>query len=278
MPPRILITRPEPEAAQWVAALQARGIAAQALPLIDISAPSDAATLARLHGAQAAVGHGDYHAIMVVSGQATRQFFGPEVLQKLALLAATGQVPRIWAPGPGTARSVEALGVAPSQIDQPRADASQFDSEALWSQVRPQISPGFRVLIVRGSNEDQSSASTSQGNLQPEGAGREWLAQQLQQAGAQVDKVVAYQRTAPVFTPEQQALAAQAAHDGSIWLLSSSQAVAHLQTLRPAAWQQARALATHPRIAAAAQALGFGTVGQCRPALKEVAASIESVL
>lgn len=271
MPPRILITRPEPEAAQWVAALQARGIVAQALPLIQISAPSDPATLARLHNAQTAMADGNYHAIMVVSGQAARQFFRPDVVQQLALLAATGRAPRIWAPGPGTARSLDALGVAPNYIDQPCPDARQFDSEALWGQVRSQIYAGFRVLVVRGSDE-------SQGNASPEGAGREWLAQQLHQVGAQVDKVVAYQRAAPVFTPAQQALAAQAAQDGSVWLLSSSQAVAHLQALRSVPWQQARALVTHPRIAAAAQALGFGEVGQCRPALKEVAASIESML
>lgn len=44
--PRTLVTRPESEAAPWVAALQARGLRAQALPLIAIAAPTDAAALA----------------------------------------------------------------------------------------------------------------------------------------------------------------------------------------------------------------------------------------
>ncbi|MBX9937334.1 MAG: uroporphyrinogen-III synthase, partial [Burkholderiaceae bacterium] len=148
------------------------------------------------------------------------------------------------------------------------ADAPQFDSEALWSQVHPQVQPSSRILIVRGSDQEGSR----------EGSGRDWLAQQLQQQGAVVDKVVAYQRSAPVWTAAEQALAVQAASDGSLWLFSSSQAIAHLHTLLPTQiWQQAHALATHPRIAAAAQTLGFGTVAQCRPALKDVAGSIESM-
>lgn len=266
MPPRILITRPQPEAQQWVTALQARGLPALALPLLATDAPRDAATLARLHSAQADIHR--YHAIMVVSGQAARHFFTPAVVQALAAQAASGLSPRIWAPGPGTARVLAALGIAPHLIDQPATDAPQFDSEALWCQVHSQIQPGHRVLIVRGSDQEGSH----------EGSGRDWLAQQLQQQGAVVDKVVAYQRSAPVWTAAEQALAVQAASDGSLWLLSSSQAIAHLHTLLPTQlWQHAHALATHPRIAAATQALGFGTVAQCRPALKEVAASIESM-
>jgi len=266
MPPRILITRPQAEAQQWVAALQARGLPAQALPLIATCAPHDAATLARLHSAQAQLSY--YHAIMVVSGQAARHFFTPAVVQALTTQKGARPSPRIWAPGPGTARVLAALGIAPTLIDQPAADAPQFDSEALWHQVRLQAQPSSRVLIVRGSDQEGSQ----------EGSGRDWLAQQLQHLGVTVDKVVAYQRTAPVFTPAEQALAVDAASDGSLWLLSSSQAIAHLQMLLPAqTWLQARALVTHPRIAAAAQALGFGTVVQCRPALKEVAASIESM-
>ncbi|SEQ40237.1 uroporphyrinogen-III synthase [Giesbergeria anulus] len=266
MPPRILITRPQPEALQWVSALQARGLHALALPLLATHAPRDAATLTRLHSAQAQLSH--YQAIMVVSGQAARHFFTPAVVQALAVQAGSGPSPRIWAPGPGTARVLAALGLAHGLIDQPAADAPQFDSEALWSQVRPQVQSGHRVLIVRGSDQEGTH----------EGSGRDWLAQQLQQQGAVVDKVVAYQRSAPIWTAAEQALAVQAASDGSLWLFSSSQAIAHLPTLLPAQlWQQAHALATHPRIAAAAQGLGFGTVAQCRPALKDVAASIESM-
>ena len=42
---RLIVTRPAAEATSWVQALQAQGWPAQALPLIDISEPHDAATL-----------------------------------------------------------------------------------------------------------------------------------------------------------------------------------------------------------------------------------------
>lgn len=269
MPPRIVITRPAHEAAQWVAALQLRGLPAQSLPLIQITAPQDTELVDRLHTAQQQLAQ--YDAVMVVSGQAARYFWTPAAVQTLACLVATVHAPRVWAPGPGTASTLEALGMAPSCIDQPANDAPQFDSEALWQQVHTQIRPGCRVLIVRGSNATAFNAPT-------EGSGRDWLTHQLQQAGALVHTVVAYQRAAPHLTPDEKALAVQAAHDGSLWLFSSSQAIAHLQAQLPTqSWQQALALTTHPRIAAAAQAMGFGTVRQCRPALKDVAVSIESM-
>jgi uroporphyrinogen-III synthase len=92
-----------------------------------------------------------------------------------------------------------------------------------------------------------------------------------------VEFVVAYQRAAPRLDDSEVALAQQAARDGSVWLLSSSEAVAHLsQALPRVDWGEAQALATHPRIAEAARAAGFGTVRECRPALADVVASIES--
>ena len=104
-----------------------------------------------------------------------------------------------------------------------------------------------------------------------------WLAQQIAARGGQVEFVVAYQRGAPRFTAQEVALAQQAAQDGSVWLLSSSEAVAHLAEALPGQhWGAAHALATHPRIAEAARAAGFGTVRECRPALEDVVASIES--
>ena len=268
MPARILITRPAPEAAHWVAALQRRGLLAQALPLIQISPPSDAASVAALQQAQQALA--SYQAIMLVSGQAARFFASASVVAAFQALAASGTAPRWWAPGPGTARTLQQCGLPAHCIDQPAAEASQFDSEALWQRVESQIQPGNRVLIVRGRDGTAP---------QPEGHGRDWLAQQLQRAGAQVDKVVAYQRQAAQFSDAQRALAQQAASDGTLWLLSSSQAIANLQAQLPAqSWQPARALTTHPRITVAAQAAGFGTVTECRPTLEDVAISIESML
>jgi len=62
-----------------------------------------------------------------------------------------------------------------------------------------------------------------------------------------------------------------------VWLFSSSEAIANLQLLAPGqSWQQARAVATHPRIAQAARAAGFGVVWESRASLDDVLASIES--
>ena len=260
--PRVIVTRPEREALQWVASLQARGIDAQALPLIAISAPADAGAL----GA-ARTGVASYRAIMVVSSNAAQHFFDPKTAETLSGQAPEAIKTRVWSPGPGTARALQALGVHAARIDIPALDAAQFDSESLWAVVHGQIGPGDRVLIVRGTEAGAAE----------QGTGRDWLARQIQAAGGQVDFVVAYTRGAPAWDAAQQAQARAAAIDGSLWLLSSSQAVDNLRAALPGQdWSQAHALATHPRIAQAARAAGFGSVRECRPALDDVAASIES--
>jgi uroporphyrinogen-III synthase len=121
------------------------------------------------------------------------------------------------------------------------------------------------VLVVRGRDPQGRSA------------GRDWLALQIEAAGAQVEFVAVYERRAPGLDDAQQALALRSASDGSVWLFSSSEAVANLRALLPdQSWQQARAVATHPRIAQAARDAGFAVVCESRPALADVVASIES--
>lgn len=267
---RVIVTRPAREAAHWVQQLVAQGIEAVALPLIDIGACTAPAAQQAL--AQAHARLDSYRALMFVSGNAALHFF-----ESNRPLALTKQPPiaikiRAWSPGPGTAAALRQVGVPPGCIDGPAPDAAQFDSEALWQQVKNQIRPGDRVLIVRGH-----SATAEDAHESAHGTGRDWLARQITAAGGHVDFVVAYQRGAPTFNASQVALAQQAAQDGSMWLLSSSEAVAHLAQALPAQpWGAARALATHPRIAQAAREAGFGTVRECRPALTDVVASIES--
>ncbi len=265
--PRVIVTRPAREAAHWVQQLGQHGIAAAALPLIAIGPHTDPTAQRAL--AQARKQLDQYRALMFVSGNAVVYFFEsnwPLAPDGKALAAINL---RAWSPGPGTARALQQAGVPPSHIDGPAADAAQFDSEALWQQVSAQIRPGDRVLIVRGRSDGVHETS--------QGSGRDWLARQIEAAGGQVEFVVAYQRGAPQFTDAEVALAQQAACDGSVWLLSSSEAVAHLaQALPTVDWSAAEALATHPRIAQAARAAGFGTVRECRPALEDVVASIES--
>lgn len=261
-PPRVIVTRPEREAVQWVAQLSARGLAATALPLIAIGPCSDPAARQGVAAAHAHLAQAPgYRALMFVSSNAALYFLPGA----LPLPAGT----RAWAPGPGTARALVEGGVPPAAIDGPAADAPQFDSESLWQQVGAQVRAGDRVLIVRGRSAGVHESS--------EGSGRDWLARQVLAAGGQVDWAVAYERGAPRFTPDQGALARAAAQDGSLWLLSSSEAVAHLAEALPGqSFAAARALATHPRIAQTARAMGFGHVSECRPALEDVVASIES--
>jgi uroporphyrinogen-III synthase len=146
-------------------------------------------------------------------------------------------------------------------IDAPAADAAQFDSETLWRLVKNQVKPGDKVLIVRGSTPN---AQDAEGAKSVRMNGRPWLAEQLTAAGAQVDVVVSYERSAPVFDAAELMLMANAATDKSIWLNLD--------------WSHAKAIATHPRIAQAARDAGFGVVYESRPLLAEVVASIESLV
>jgi len=260
---RVIVTRPEREAGHWVSQLALHGVQAQALPLITIEPVADAAPVQRAWD--------DLHlfaAAMFVSGNAAALFLQGKVPPARVRWAQDAIKTRAWAPGPGTREALLAAGVDAVLVDSPPPDASQFDSEALWREVAGQVRAGERVLIVRGADEDTGA----------QGAGREWLSAQLQAAGVAVETVAVYVRRVPRLDAQQLALARQAAGDGSVWLFSSSQAIAHLERLLPGQdWSAARALATHSRIAQAARAAGFGVVCESRPAVDAIARVLESI-
>jgi uroporphyrinogen-III synthase len=249
--PPLLVTRPAREAARWVEALRVRGIDAHALPLIAIGPAPDAPALARARARIAGM-----RAVMFVSANAVE-----------GLLEGPGAGPwpaatRAWATGPGTRAALDARGVPAGCVDAPPDDAGQFDSEALWVQVSGQVRPGDRVLVVRG------------GNARGEAEGRDWLAARLSAAGAQVETVVAYVRRLPAWGEEQRRLAGL---PGAWWLFSSSEALANLGAVAPGfGFAGARAICTHPRIAAAAQRAGFGRIETLRPQVEAVAAFLQS--
>lgn len=252
---RVIVTRPAAEAQRWTQALRQQGIEAESLPLIDIGPAPDPAAVT-----QAWQGLSTCHAVMFVSANAVQHFMA---LRGKAILPITV---RGWSTGPGTQAALLATGWSPGQIDSPSQEAGRFDSEALWALVANQISPGQRVLIVRGADE--------RGDL----AGRDWLARQLQTSGLQVQQCVAYTRRPPAWTAQQQALAQQAFVEGAWWLFSSAEA-ARLLRQRCAYWPlaQARALATHPRIAERLQQEGWTQV-VCVPAgLDQMVESIKSL-
>jgi uroporphyrinogen-III synthase len=181
-------------------------------------------------------------------------------------------------------RALLQAGVPETCIDSPAADAAQFDSEALWQRVASQVKAGQPVLIVRGNDasataEGAAAINTAQAEQSSAvtGTGRDWLAQQLQAAGASAQFVVAYERRAPAWSAEQQTLAAQAAADGTVWCFSSSQAIHHLAQAMPTqSWARARCIATHPRIAQTAHSLGFGEIQISKPSLADLLVSLES--
>lgn len=273
---RVIVTRVQPQAARWVKLLSPN-CDALALPLLETGALADTSALQ-------AVGQRwtDYTAVMFVSSHAADHFFASNQAVAPMYKGQVAPETRAWCTGPGTGAALLAQGLPAHRVDTPPADGGQFDSEALWQQVQSQITPGARVLIVRGDTRDEGAESDKSDSAdQPHatrGVGRDWLAQTLRQAGAEVDFVVAYQRGAPVWGPAQRALATQAASDGSVWLFSSAEAVGHLPSLLPhQSWAQARAVATHARIAQAARDLGFAAVRESRPTLADILASIESL-
>lgn len=254
---RVIVTRPAHEAPRWVGALTSAGLDAMALPLIAIEPLGDTGVL---DASRLTVARQD--ALMFVSSAAASYFVDAQVTACLA----SDPAPRCWATGPGTARALREAGVPASRIDAPADDAAQFDSEALWAVVRPQVAPGTRVLIVRGGDA----------NGQP--GGRDWLAQTIRAAGGTVEVVASYRRLAPVLGDAERRLAAEAAADGTVWLFSSSEGIANLRQAMPGIdWRNARAVATHPRIGEAARAAGFGTVVLSQPGVEALTASIESL-
>jgi uroporphyrinogen-III synthase len=256
---RVLVTRPEAQAAAWVARLAASGIAAAALPLIDIAAPADtvAVTAAWERILQPDAGH----ALRLVV------FVSPNAAERFWALRPTGAT---WpaatlagSPGPGTTDTLRQLGVPPEAIAEPAHDAPQFDSESLWETLRAHDWSGAQVLVVRG-----------------EGGGREWLADALRRHGARVAMLSAYRRVPPDLSAVGRELLclALAAPADTLWLFSSSEAVANLQLLVPGSdWSRGRAVASHPRIAGAARRLGFGAVTDARPGFDEMVACIQSM-
>lgn len=258
---RVIVTRPEREALQWAHDLQQHGLDAHPLPLMAVGPVQSPEAVHALAAAWRDLGN--FAAAMFVSANAVRHFFAA---QPAGVDWPAGTQPRAWVPGPGTADALLAAGLPLQRIDQPAPDAPQFDSEALWAVVQPQLRPGQQVLLVRGADGQGHSA------------GRDWLAQQITACGASVHTVVAYQRCPPVLTPPQRALFDAAHANGAVWLFSSSEAVGHWRALRPTATgAPTRAVATHPRIAEAARAVGFDVVCASRPAMDAVVASIKSL-
>ena len=262
---RIILTRPEVESGPWLQALQNHGFNPEVWPLIDIHPmppEQQPAIVLAWHSLP------ECSAVLLVSPAAVNHFF--------ALRPSNCNWPartRAWCTGPGTGQALMSQGLAAGSIDLPPA-ATPWDTQHLWPEVKAQIQAGHQVFIVRGTQASNGAVSS----FPERGVGRDWLAQQVRQLGAQIRWVVAYRRVCPKWCDNQKIKAHQAVSDHSVWLFSSALAVHHLDQLLPQQnWGRARALATHDRIALAAKELGFGRVQTCKPSSQEIIESLKSL-
>lgn len=227
-----------------VAALERHGLRTHQFPLLDI-APTP-----NLDDLRAALGDPSRYALVV--------FVSPNAVQQAFAAMPEGfrwpqEVP-VAVVGPASAQALATHGVAPPahRVIKPdtHADDARQDSEALYARLDVPSLAGREVLIVRGNG------------------GREWLADQLREAGASVRTVEAYRRSVPV--PDAAAwLALRAVLSGRhAWTLTSSEAVRNLDELARAnlspadldALHGAPCFASHARIVEQATSLGFRDV------------------
>ncbi|MDP1900064.1 MAG: uroporphyrinogen-III synthase [Rubrivivax sp.] len=244
---RLIVTRPLAQALPWVSGLQALGVDAQALPLITIAPLADPAPVR-----QAWLRLTDFALVVFVSANAVQHFFAQRpdaALWPAAVLAGST--------GPGTSAALRQAGVPEVALVEPAHDAPTSDSEALWARLKHRPWVGRRALVVRGEE------------------GRDWLAEHLRGQGAKIEFLAAYRRQPPQPDAAERALlsAALAEPARHLWHFSSSEGVAHLRGLAPQAdWSRSAALASHPRIAQAARAAGFGQVDLVGARIAAVAA------
>lgn len=227
-----------------VAALERHGLRTHQFPLLDI-APTP-----NLDDLRAALGDPSRYALVV--------FVSPNAVQQAFSAMPEGfrwpqEVP-VAVVGPASAQALATHGVAPPahRVIKPdtHADDARQDSEALYARLDVPSLSGREVLIVRGNG------------------GREWLADQLREAGASVRTAEAYRRSVPV--PDAAAWLALRAVLSSrhAWTLTSSEAVRNLDELARAnlspadldTLHGAPCFASHARIVEQAESLGFRDV------------------
>jgi uroporphyrinogen III methyltransferase/synthase len=274
LPFTAVLTRPAGQSTGLAARLAGDGIATFEFPLIEIADVGDDAPL--------------FSAFASLEAYALVVFVSPNAIDR-ALARMDGTWPSsvpVGAVGPGSVAALARHGIAapayeivcPAGADGGSAAAAanddagvRFDSESLWVALEAKFGAtgfqGRRVLIVRGDG------------------GREWLADRLREAGAQVEAVAAYRRVVP--EPSAQAwsrireLLASAPH---AWLVTSSEGVrnlselarAHLSEGERAALAHVPLVAPHPRIAETARGLGFDRITASGPGDERVAAAMRN--
>lgn len=157
---------------------------------------------------------------------------------------------------------------SPTPIWMPH-NLAESDSEGLWRAIKDHFPnwAGLKVVLFRGDG------------------GREWLVEQLQSVGAQVEVIAVYSRIPLRESSPHWDRVLNANTDDVLWILTSSEAVRHLgavlkQQGREAYLTNASALCPHHNIANSAKEIGFATVLECHPGdaalVKSVVAWLEA--
>lgn len=142
---------------------------------------------------------------------------------------------------------------SPTPIWMPH-NLAESDSEGLWSAIKDRFPnwTGLKVVLFRGDG------------------GREWLVEQLQSVGAQVEAIAVYSRIPLSESSPQWEKVLNANTDDALWILTSSEAVRHLgavlkQQGREDYLANASALCPHRNIASSATEIGFVRALECHP-------------
>ncbi|WP_245639932.1 fused uroporphyrinogen-III synthase HemD/membrane protein HemX [Paraburkholderia heleia] len=248
----VVITRPAGQSDGLAGQLARHGMRTLDFPLIAIAPVTDEAPL------RAALGALERYALVV--------FVSPNAVDRA--FACYASVSSIWPPalpvavvGPASVAALERHGVAAPEhrVVSPAGagdeEPARFDSESLYAALEKTFGvdafAGKRVLIVRGDG------------------GREWLAERLREAGAEVETVAAYRRVVP-----EPPIAAWTQVHGLLegaphaWLVTSSEGVRNLDELARehltageiVELRHAPLVAPHPRIAETARSMGFDRI------------------
>ncbi|MFJ1302442.1 uroporphyrinogen-III synthase [Pseudomonadota bacterium AL_CKDN230030165-1A_HGKHYDSX7] len=246
MAPLAILTRPDGRNDTLAARLQAAGWQAFGWPALALAPVPRQSPLPE---------PADFDLVVFVSGNAARLFLQAwreqgGVRWPAATAAATV--------GPASASALSESGLfgTNTTLIHPPASAPRHDSEALWELLRGRPLPR-RVLIVRGTE------------------GREWLADRLREAGAQVQPCAIYRRVPCEWEPARLAVLKEwAAQDRPhAWLFTSGEGIAAVTANIDRAdvrawWLRGRAVVTHPSLAQTLVGGGWNTalVKDCIPA------------
>jgi uroporphyrinogen-III synthase len=229
----VVITRPAGEAQRLAALIRAAGGVPLSYPAIEIVDPPDPGAL------DAVIDRLDDFDLAI--------FISPSAVHKaMARILARRVLPgalRYAAIGPGGVRALQQFGIR--EVIAPAADSLRHDSESLLAAGFLQNVGGMRIVIFRGDG------------------GRELLREALSARGASVEAVTSYRRAPPSWDSAP-LLQAWARGEVAAVIVTSSEGLRHFCD-RLGAEGEARCRATpiivpHPRIAAAARAMGMNCV------------------